>query len=106
MKNRLIGLVLFLAGAVLAYFCIYLPLAEAAHHEKSVSLSLKGVILCPIGVVFGFFYMIMGDRAKELFGERKSPTPFSWICGIGLIAAGFLAYWAVKSSLEQSGYKF
>jgi len=60
-KQRLVGLVMLLAGGLLGYLSVYSPLEAARNHEEKVSLSLKGAMLCPLGVILGLFCLVYGE---------------------------------------------
>jgi drug/metabolite transporter (DMT)-like permease len=106
LKERLGGVVALLAGAALAYWCVYEPLEAAARHEPEVSVYLKGAVLCPIAMIGGAVYLILGKRAQSLFGTREHPSSFAWVFGVVLALAGFGLYFWLKSTLEGKGYKF
>jgi uncharacterized protein YjeT (DUF2065 family) len=106
LRERLIGLGLLAAGSVLAYFSVYEPLQAAARQEESISLSLKGAILCPIALVMGPFYLLLGRRATDLLGSREHPKPAAWVVGIVLMLAGVGLYFYLRSVLEAQGYQF
>jgi hypothetical protein len=105
-RERLIGLVMLLGGAVLAYLCVYDPLRAAARGDENVSLSLKGAILCPLVLVMGAAYVILGRRATTLFGTRERPSPAMWVVGVVLLLAGLGLYFYLKSVIEAQGYQF
>jgi hypothetical protein len=106
LKERLVGLVMLLAGAALAYFSVYEPLQAAARQEESVSLSLKGAILCPLALAMGAAYLVLGQRAKAVFGTREHPTTAVWVCGVLLVLAGLGLYLYLRSVIEAQGYQF
>jgi hypothetical protein len=105
-KERLVGLVMLLAGAVLAYFSVYDPLQAAARQEEKVSLSLKGAIICPLALVMGAAYLILGQRAKAVFGTREHPTTALWVCAVLLLVTGLGLYLYLRSVIEAQGYQF
>jgi protein-S-isoprenylcysteine O-methyltransferase Ste14 len=106
MKQRLLGLFLLGVGGLLAYLCVYSPLEAARQHEEKVSLSLKGALLCPIGVIFGVFYLVYGKSTEELLGTRQRPKGAVYLLAIIAVGAGLLLYCWINSQLEQAGYEF
>jgi len=106
MKERALGGFMLFVGLVLAYLCVYSPLASAAQQEASVSVSLKGAILCPLSVVLGLVYLVMGPSVTNIFGTREQPTAAAYVLAIALLAIGVLLYFGIRSRLEDAGYKF
>jgi hypothetical protein len=106
LRERLVGLLMLLAGAVLAYLCVYDPLQAASRHEEKVSLSLKGAILCPLVLVMGAAYLVLGRRARAVFGTREHPTTAVWVCCVLLVLAGLGLYLYLRSVIEAQGYQF
>src|SRR5258708_455428 len=106
MRQRLLGLAMLVIGGVLAYFCIYSPMEAAARQAPSVSLSLKGAILCPLMLVMGLIYLPVGEHVVAFFGTRQAPKPAAWVLGILLLVAGGILYWWLRTSLTAAGYQF
>jgi hypothetical protein len=104
--QRIGGLLLLLAGAVLSYTCVYQPLAAAARQEKEISVSLKGAILCPLAVGLGLAYLVLGKSAKAVFGTREKPSPLVYVVGVLLVLVGLGLYAYLRSALEAKGYQF
>ncbi len=104
MRERAIGAFLLAVGALLGYLCVYQPLEAAERQADSVSFSLKGAVLCPIAVVMGAIYLLMGQHATTIFGTRDEPKPAVWVIGIALAAAGFGLYFWLKAALAAKGY--
>jgi hypothetical protein len=105
MKERVIGLVMLLGGAVLGYLCIYQPLEAAWSGAPKVSVSLKGAILAPIGLV-GLLYLVLGPRATAVMGTREKPTPAAYIIVAGAALLGLGIYLWLRSTLQAHGYDF
>jgi uncharacterized protein YjeT (DUF2065 family) len=104
-KERCLGAFFLFIGLVLSYLSVYEPLAAAARNEEKVTLSLKGAILCPVAVVLGLMYLILGKKATELAGTREKPSPFAWILGLGLVLVGVVLYFYLSSVLAAKGYQ-
>jgi hypothetical protein len=102
---RWLGMFMLIAGGVLAYLCIILPLLEASRHEEDVSISRKGVMLAPALSVLGLVLLLMGnERAGQMFGTREKPTVVGLIICIVTAGIGFLVYEWLKSRLRAYGY--
>jgi hypothetical protein len=106
MRERLLGFFLLAVGAFAAYFCIYEPLEASAQNAEKVSVSLKGSILCPIFLVLGLLYAILGPWATKIMGTREEPKPLAWVLGLGLLGAGILLYVWLRITLQNRGYEF
>jgi Na+-driven multidrug efflux pump len=106
MKERALGGFLLAIGLVLGYLCVYSPLASAAQQEASVSVSLKGAILCPLAVVLGLVYLALGPSVAKILGTREKPTAAAYVLAVALLAVGVLLYFGIRSKLEDAGYKF
>lgn len=104
MRQRLLGLLMLLIGLALAYLCLVEPLVSATQKTDRVSLPLKGIILCPIMLLFGSCYVVLGDRAESILGTRKAPSDASLLLGVLLIAIGVVVYFIAKTLLERLGY--
>jgi tetratricopeptide (TPR) repeat protein len=104
MRERWIGAFLLLAGTLLGYLDVYLPLEATARHAPNVSLSPKSVIVCPLFVVLGACYLILGESAISVFGTREKPSRAALVIGIGLMLAGIGLYQWLKGALEAQGY--
>lgn len=104
---RWVGLFMFIGGGVLAYLCIISPLIAASHHEEDVSISLKAVILTPALIIIGLILFFMGnDRAGQLLGSRKNPSPLGIVICLITAGIGILLYVWLKSRLQAYGYTF
>jgi hypothetical protein len=104
--ERIGGLLLLLAGAVLSYTCVYQPLAAADRQEKEISVSLKGAIFCPLAVGLGLAYLLLGKSAKAVFGTREKPSPLVYVVAVLLVLVGLGLYAYIRGALEAKGYQF
>ncbi len=105
MKERVIGLVLLISGGLLGYLCVYEPLESARNGAPTVSVSLKGAILAPIGLI-GLMYLVLGPRATAIMGTREKPTPAAYGILIGAVLLGLGLYVWLRWALEAHGYDF
>ncbi len=105
MKERIIGVVLLISGGLLGYLCVYEPLASARSGAPTVSVSLKGAILAPIGLI-GLMYLVLGPRASAIMGTREKPKPAAYVILIGAVLLGLGLYVWLRSALEAHGYDF
>lgn len=70
-----------------------------------MSVSLKGAILAPIGLI-GLMYLVLGPRATAIMGTREKPTPAAYAIMIGAVLLGLGLYVWLRSALEAHGYDF
>jgi hypothetical protein len=105
MKERVIGVVLLLGGILLGYLCVYQPLESARHGAPTVSTSLKGAILAPMGLI-GVMYLVLGQRVNNFMGTREKPTTAAYIIGVAAVLLGIGLYLWLRSTLQDYGYDF
>jgi hypothetical protein len=105
MKERVMGAFLLICGGALAYLCVYQPLESAWRGAPTVSVSLQGAILAPIGLI-GLLYLVLGRGASTIMGKREKPKATAYIIVIGVVLLGFALYLWVRSTLEAHGYNF
>lgn len=104
-KMRWIGFLMFVAGGVLAYLCIYVPLAGASHHEDDLSISPKAVMFVPGLIILGLIVLFLGnDGAGRLFGSRDKRKVIGVAICIVVASIGILLYEWLKSKLREYGY--
>lgn len=105
-SDRGLGVLILAGGAVGAYFCIIRPLLAGAHHEPSVSISMKGVMLSPFAMGVGVFYIVYGPRATRILaGNQKATRTECAIIAVAVVADSLLYFW-LKNRLMADGYAF
>ena len=104
-SEKVIGVCMVLGSVVLGYLSIVLPLQEAAQHEESISVSMKGVAFVPALFAIGLVLVFTGDKPSPL-GTRRKPTVLGWIFCISIAVIGILLYEWVKGRLRAQGYSF
>jgi hypothetical protein len=105
MKERLIGLFLLICGVVLGYLCIYQPLQSAWNGAPSLSISLKGAIFAPIGLI-GLMYLVLGPSTTAIMGTKDRPKPLAYAIMIGCLLLGIGIYFWLRATLAAHGYEF
>jgi hypothetical protein len=105
MKERVGGVVMIIFGALLGYLCIYQPIESARNGEASVSISLKGALLAPIGLL-GLMYLVLGSRVTAIMGTRQERKPASYVIVVGIILLGIGTYIWLRTTLQSYGYDF
>ncbi len=96
---------MLIGGCVLGYLCIYQPLESARSGAPQVSVSLKGAILAPIGLI-GLLYLVLGPRTTAIMGSREKPTTVAYAIGFGAVLLGVGIYLWLRSALQAHGYDF
>ena len=102
-RERTGGFILFVAGAMLSYFC-FDAVQSARNGAPKVSVSLAAALIAPLGVIGGLLLLVLGPRARTLLGTREEPTTAGWIIGIAALALGVILYLWLRQILEAEGY--
>ncbi|MEO6315893.1 MAG: hypothetical protein ABIO53_13165 [Chitinophagaceae bacterium] len=104
-RKILIGYGMVLLGFVLGYFFFYRKIEEMKMHE-TFSYSMKGLLLVPLCIVFGVYYIIFtpaGAGAWKDLTPREKPYFIGALVLVALIT-GVLAYW-FQTQLTAYGYQ-
>jgi hypothetical protein len=104
--DRSLGVLVLAGGVAATYYFILCPILAAAHHEAKVSLSVKGVMLSPVALGIGVFYIALGPRAPRVLAGDQKPTAAVWIIMALVCAADSCLYFWLKNQLMASGYVF
>ncbi|SHG97775.1 hypothetical protein [Pedobacter caeni] len=100
----LIGVLFIAAGLLSSYFFIYQKLQQMAEHAPSVSYSVKTMMLGPVLLIFGLYYVLV--RPSDL--NAQSPRDKKWLyifIGIFIVAMIILHEW-FKAQANGYGYNF
>lgn len=98
----LAGLLLIAGGAVLSYFFIYQKLQQMAAHEPSISYSLKMIMLGPMLLIFGLYYILV--RPADV--NQQSARDKKWLyVFIGIFIVGMIVLYQWFSSMAR-GYGY
>lgn len=103
-SSRGIGLFALVGSCVLTYMFVYQPYVGAVTHAPSVFLSLKGVAVVPLILVFGMLYGVFPAFAEQHFGGVQTPRPLWWVLSGVLVVAGFVLYWWLRQVVAANGY--
>ncbi len=105
-KIRLIGAAIFLVGAVVGYYFIYLKWLAIKALVPEVNYSIKSIIFVPMCIVFGLYYLLFtpsnNGAWKNLEGREKKIAVIVFI--ITVISSAALFIW-FKSELSKYGYE-
>ena len=103
-RCRLGGLLALAVGLGAGWWGILLPLAAARAHSPEVSYSTKVFVFVPLAIVFGLFFVIVGDRVPYRKTEAQNLTAAGWllltVAGIASLAGFFL----FKQQFAALGY--
>ena len=102
--ERGVGVLALLVSPVFIYLGIYKPISDAAHHESTISMSMKAAIIAPLILALGIVYTVFGPLTAGVLGPRNRPSIIGWAFYIFFIIVGFLVYWWVKSVVTSYGY--
>lgn len=105
--DRILGVLVTIFGlAAIYYFVIHQAIA-AIRHDPRVFLSLKGVMLSPVGLAIGIVYTVYGSRVTNCLADNKTtPTRTTWILIMLFVVADSFLYSWLKSFIEGYGYVF
>jgi hypothetical protein len=106
LNPRLAGVLMLALGAGFAWLCVYSPLCEAARNASSVSVSLEGVVITPLVLVVGLFYLVQGEAARGVLCVNRKLTAAGWVFTLLMVGVGLLCYLALQTALEGYGYRF
>jgi hypothetical protein len=105
-KIRLIGAAIFLVGAVVGYYFIYLKWLAIKVLAPEVNYSIKAIIFVPMCIVFGLYYLLFtpsnNGAWKHLNSKEKRAIVIAFI--ITVIFSALLLIW-FKSELSKYGYQ-
>jgi hypothetical protein len=104
-KERLLGVVLLIAGAASFHWGVVETLKAANRHDANVMFSPESAALCPLALGMGTAYLILGKQATEIFGTRTHPTEWAYLFGGILAVIGVGLYFWLKSVLHAQGYR-
>jgi hypothetical protein len=105
--DRILGVLVMIGGMAAIYYFIIRQAIAATKHDPRVFLSLKGVMLSPVGLAIGVVYTVFGSRITDALGNNKiRPTRTTWILIVCFCVADSLMYWWLKSFIEGYGYVF
>ncbi len=100
----IIGTMMVLVGLIFAYFFVYQKIQAMRQHED-FTYSVKAMIIVPLGVVFGLYYIIFqpsGNGAWKNLEPKEKPS-FIVTLVVFFISCILLAIW-FNSQLKKYGY--
>jgi hypothetical protein len=104
-----ISLICIGGGLFLAVIGAGVPLLQASRQEHSATLYTKALIFAPLLLLFGIVYLVLGEKAKEMFGSAAAGESKVSKAGWVLIAVGIALciafYILVDRHLAGLGYQ-
>ncbi|MCC8444228.1 hypothetical protein LN449_17110 [Xanthomonas cannabis] len=114
MSGRLIGVLIILVGAALAYRGVWMPLQQAQAGAASITLhgGIKLALVAPMCVVFGSGYALGGGRFHQAMHNTDpdkvrrwgKTSGFGWLLILISFAAAFGLHQWMQHSLHALGY--
>ncbi|MBB4132250.1 hypothetical protein [Xanthomonas sp. 3075] len=114
MSGRLIGVLILLVGAALAYWAVWMPLEQARAGAESITLhgGMKLALVIPMCLLFGIGYAVGGGRFHQSIHNSDPDKVRRWgkTSGIGWllilvsVAAAFGLYQWLQHTLHGLGY--
>ena len=105
MPSRGVGLIMLVAGSVLAYVGVIAPLRELAAGAPSVRVYLSAIAVGPVVLGLGLTYSVLGPTAERWLGHPQRPTRAGLVVTALLTAVGLGLYLWVRALLRGSGYE-
>ena len=101
---RLGGLLCLAIGLAAGWWGIWQPYQQALAGAAEVQYSLKVFVLVPVALIFGLFFVIVGDSVPYRNAEAQTFTPAGWLL-MAIVAIGSgAAFWWFKQAFEAMGY--
>ncbi|MGB4812092.1 MAG: hypothetical protein WBP13_06380 [Methylophilaceae bacterium] len=104
-KKFLMGAGLTVMGLAMGYYFVYLKVLDILNHAEQVNYSYKAMLISPLCIVFGLYYMLCRPSGANAWKEMESKDkPFFVITMILAFGSfGGLWYW-FELLLKQNGY--
>ncbi|MCW3465992.1 hypothetical protein [Chitinophaga nivalis] len=99
-----VGLVMLGGGIVAAYFFIYRNYALMKAGAREITYSVKGMMLGPVAIIFGLYYLLIRPTALNPVSRRDRGWLYVFIVIMMATIAGL--YFAEKSFAAEHGYFF
>lgn len=103
--HRLGGLVVLGIGLAVGWWGIVRPLELARAHAPEVSYDIKIFVLVPLAIVFGLFFLLVGNRVPYRIPEERKLTIVGWVLMGVAAAAAFGCYFLTKQQFAALGYR-
>ena len=100
---RLSGLFIFLLGAGLGYWQIFLPIKKAFQGQAHISYFSEATILTPMAVFFGLFLLIFGAEGLGFLSKPSSKLGLVLFL-IGLLVFILGCYFGMQFIMRGLGY--
>jgi len=103
--HRLGGLVALGLGLATAWWGILSPLEAARAQAPEVHYDIKLFVLAPLLLIFGLFFLLVGDRVPYRNPEQRKLTVVGWILMAVVAVAAFGSYFLLKQQFSALGYQ-
>lgn len=105
--SRLQGLLALIAGLIVTYISIVIPLQEAYSNAPKIMMSAKLAFLAPVLVLFGILAIIVPSVTTDqsfISGGPGKLSPAGWIL-VGVMAIlAFGTYYLLDQQISSLGY--
>ncbi|HWW12715.1 MAG TPA: hypothetical protein VN018_09370 [Brevundimonas sp.] len=103
--HRLGGLVTLALGLAASWWGIVTPLEAARAQAPEVHYDIKLFVLAPLLLIFGLFFLLVGDRVPYRNAEERKLTTVGWILMTVVAVAAFGSYFLLKQQFATLGYQ-
>lgn len=105
LKHRLGGLLCVVGGIGVGWWGIWQPYQAALARAPQVEYYGKTFILVPSLIVFGLFFLAVGDRVPYRNAEQQSLTKAGWVLFVLVALSGGLGFWWLLNLFSELGYR-
>jgi H+/Cl- antiporter ClcA len=97
-----LGALLIAGGLIASYFFLFRKLQMMAERVAQISYSIKTLLLGPMLILFGLFYMIIRPTTPNLTDSREKKWFYLFLIMMLLVMGG--VYFWVKQYASTYGY--
>jgi hypothetical protein len=105
LKHRLGGVLSLAIGLATTWWGVLLPLAAARAHAPEVSYNSKAFVLAPLAIVFGLFFLLVGDKVPYRRPEAQNLTTAGWILMAVVAVASAASFFLLQQQFSALGYQ-
>lgn len=103
--HRLFGLGLVAVGLAFGWWGIWRPYQAALDHAPEARYSIRIFVLVPAALVFGLFFLLVGDSVPYRDAARQRFTAAGWLLMLAMALASGGSFWWMRAQFEALGYR-
>lgn len=102
--HRLGGLLCIAIALGAGWWGIWQPYQEALAGVPEVRYSIKVFVLVPAALVFGLFFLLVGDSVPYRDAAAQKLTPAGWLLMLVVALGSGAGFWWFKQAFAALGY--